>query len=280
MERLAPHARTCLERAAVRALEQHAEELALEHLLVAILEDEDAAATRAVLHAFADPATLAEEVLALSPGILVVGSGRSLPFSPMGVRALENARRRAQAEGEEHVDPDHVLDAAVLLLAFELRAALVAAGLEEPAAEVSGIGTAWPGERSFFQRFTSDARRSLGAACRHAAAFERRAISPAHLVLGALDVSNPRGVARGLTPSRARLVLSARDADATGVPDRPIRLAPELGDTLASLSSRADTLALLSHVLAHGAPELRQLFARQKVTRALLDQAQGIFTDP
>ena len=73
-------------RAARYALRLHAEELAIEHLFASLLEDEECGATRLVLHAFADPETLAVEVLALCPGIMVVGSEHCLPFSVRGVR--------------------------------------------------------------------------------------------------------------------------------------------------------------------------------------------------
>src|SRR5688572_3141726 len=92
---LAPHGRALLAAARDFALSIHAEELGPEHLLCALMADAEGAARRAVEHAFADPETIAGEVLAMASGILVSGSAASLPFSPGGVRALEGARALA-----------------------------------------------------------------------------------------------------------------------------------------------------------------------------------------
>ena len=100
-QRLAPYARETLERGASLAARLHADEVSPEHWLAALLADEECAATRAVLHAFADPETIGIEVLAQCSGIMVVGSGRTLPFSVRAVSALRAARAGAQFyEGE------------------------------------------------------------------------------------------------------------------------------------------------------------------------------------
>ena len=151
LESAGPYLALGLERAARYALRLHAEELAIEHLFASLLEDEECGATRLVLHAFADPETLAVEVLALCPGIMVVGSKHCLPFSVRGVRALEAARGRAMAGGEDEVASTDLLRAAAAELPAETHRALVEAGLTEeggsqaPAgAPVVVLGTAHP----------------------------------------------------------------------------------------------------------------------------------------
>ena len=61
------------------ALKLHSDEVTLEHLTCALLSDEESAICELVEHAFADPETLYEDALALTPGILVVGSGPHAP---------------------------------------------------------------------------------------------------------------------------------------------------------------------------------------------------------
>ena len=278
---LAPYARFTLERAARTAHRLHAEEVAPEHLLQALLEDETAAATRVVLHAFADPQTIAAEVLALCPGILVVASGRSLPFSVRGVRALEAARATAAAEGAAEVTAEHVLRAAAQELEPELARALAAAGYRTAAAlPGAAAGDAVPDHGPLFRHFADVTRRALGAACRAAARLERDAIGPAHLVLGALEADPELGGRVGLGAVRARMVLLHRDDDPTPLPARRLAPDPALVALLRGVGAGADTAALLERLLSHGAEELRLLLTQQKVTGALLERARGAFQDP
>jgi len=279
VDRLAPHARSRLAGAARLAVRLHAEEVTSEHLLAAILADEDAGATRLVLHAFADPETLHAEVLALCPGILVVGSGRSLPFSPRALEALFAARRGARTAGTEVVGSAHVLAAAARELEPELARALAAAGYREPEGWAPPP-SAGPRETALFATFEARARRALGAACRAAAQLGRDAISPAHLVLGCAEVAEDAAAAAGLTASRARMCLAGRDED----PSRPepVSLPPDDGlvALLAGLAPPADTFAVLDRVLSHGSPELRLLLVQQKITPALVERSRGAFPDP
>jgi hypothetical protein len=282
LARTGPYLARGLERAARYALRLHAEELAVEHLLASLLEDEDCGATRLVLHAFADPETLAVEVLALCPGIMVVGSERCLPFSVRGVRALEGARGRASTAGLEEVDPAALLRAAVAELPAEVRAALGEAGLapevvpDAPAA--SGVGS--PGADGFLRHFSAAARRALGLACRVARKLERDAIAPAHVLFGCLEADDDLARTTGLSGSRARNVLAGRDEDGTPLPDRA--LAPDTGlrELLGGLPDRAGTFDVLAWLVHRGSPELRALLARQKVSPALIEHAQGAFADP
>ncbi len=119
--RLGGHARRVLDRCGDLALQIHADEAGPEHLLVTLMEDEDAAAHRAAVHAFADPATIADEARALASGILISGSTASLPFSPLGVRALRSARALAARRRDGAVGLPHVLIAAFEELEPDLR---------------------------------------------------------------------------------------------------------------------------------------------------------------
>ena len=132
LARLAPYAREIVRRAGDEALAIHADVVAVEHLLLALMGDEDCAAHRVVLHAFADPETVALEALAVAPGVLVVASESTRPFSTRAVEALASARRRAAEGALAEVGVEHVLLTAVEALPDAGRDALLAAGLERP----------------------------------------------------------------------------------------------------------------------------------------------------
>ncbi len=267
--RLGGYTRTILRAAEAFAVRLHAEELCPEHVLVALLLDESAAGTRIVLRAFADPETIAIEVTALCPGILVVGSGRSLPFSVRGVRALEHAATTPGAP----VTPTELYLGALNELEMEL-----ASHFERPP---RALGSALSSSTaSFLERTTVDARRALGSSCREATRLGRAAIAPAHLVLGCLDIDADLRERAGLGLSRARLLLSGHDEDLTPLPERTVPLSPLLGDFLKTLPAGADTARLLAHFLTAGSEELRLLLAQQKVTPKLLEGAVGTLEDP
>ena len=279
--RLAPYARYALVRAAREAERLHANELAPEHLLTAILADESAGATRLVLHAFADPETIADEVLALSPGIMVVGSERTVPFSGRSLVAL----RQARDQGALRVLPRHVLEAALPLLDAELAAALAALGLarEGPASAPAASLVATPAakdEEPLFRAFSNDAKRALGVSARVARELGRDEISPAHLVIACLEIDAGLAGATRLTAQRARLIARGRDADDTPPAARALDASRELLELLSALEPGADTYAVLGWFLHHGSEELRQLLLRQKVTPALFAHAHGAFEDP
>lgn len=283
--RLGPYSRRALEAAADHAHRLHAEEVTVEHLLSSLFLDEQAGATRLVLHAFADPETLSIELLALSPGILVVGSGRSVPFSVRGVRALESARALAAAGAAASVGPAHVAAAAVAELEPEVlqlleSVGLKAGGAQQAAAAESAGDPPVPESGPLFQRFRQEARRALGAAARAATQWERAAISPAHLVLGALEADSDLGERLGTRASRVRMALGGRDEDAT--PLVPRRLAPDrdLAAVLSNQEDGAGTAALLGHVLSRGSEEVRLLLQRQRITWELFERAHAAFDDP
>lgn len=290
-ERLAPYARFSLGRAERFATHLHARELCPEHWLVSLLQDEDCAATRLVLHAFADPRSIGGEVLALCPGIMVVGSGHSLPFSVLGVAALRSARAGAAARGAERVEPGDVLRAALARVSPEAHARLelaagggaeFAAAARTPTEEGSPRTTDLePLEQgSFFGCFSGAALRALGVACRAAGELGRDAIGPVHLLAGSLEVDPALREHTRLSPGRLRVALSGLDADPTPLPARTLRADESLLELLSSVPPGADTLDVLGWMLAHGTDELRALLRRQKITTALHERARGVFRDP
>jgi hypothetical protein len=287
-ERLAPYARDSFERAATLAAELHAEELSLEHWLVALLADETCAATRVVLHAFADPETIGVEVRALCAGIMVVGSERTLPFSVLGVEALQAARAGAFARPEATVTPADVLDAAFARVRPELRARLALVPHAQLASAAAPTPEHVPGavedssraDEPLFRRFAPSALRALGASCRAAASLGRSAIGPAHLALGSLEADEELRARTGLTPARVRMISSGLDADETPLPERTLPGDAGLVALLRALPARAETLDVLGWLLAHGSEELTALLRRQKVTPALFERCRDVYRDP
>ena len=280
--RLAPYARASFERAAALAARLHADELSPEHWLAALLSDEDCAATRAVLHAFADPETIGIEVLALCAGIMVVGSERTLPFSVLGVEALHAARARAVAGGHPRVETAMLFLAAVERLAPELRTRLERlpdARLElRPEAAPPGEPVAASGP--LFRHFSGDALRALGASCRSAAGLQRDAIGPAHMLIGALEVDAALRESTHLVATRVRMVAGGLDVDATPLPARRLPGDDRLRALLAALPERAETLDVMTELFVHGSEELGALLRRQKVTSALVERCRGVYRDP
>jgi len=277
--RLAPYARHALERSAHLAARLHADQVSPEHLLAALLADEDCAATRVVLHAFADPETIGVEVLALCAGIMVVGSGHSLPFSVGGVRALQ-AARACVPEGER-VRPEDVFACAGAELGPEVGARLaLVPGLRalQGRAPAAGGGSGRSGP--FFAAFQPETLRALGAACRAAGALERDAIGPVHLVLGALEVDADLRARTGLSAPRVRMALSGIDEDPTPLPPRRLEGDERLLALLEGVSVPAETLEILGWLLEHGSEELVALLRRQKITPALFERCRGVYHDP
>lgn len=282
--RLAPYARASFERAAALAARLHAEEISPEHWLAALLADEDCAATRAVLHAFADPETLGVEVLALCAGIMVVGSKRTLPFSVRAVEALQAARAEASAEARPAVEPCDLFRAALTRLAPDLRTRferLPGVVLALPPAAPSGPSPdAVSPNGALFRHFSTQALRALGASARGAASLERAAIGPAHLVFGTLEVDEGLRLLTNLTTARARLVCTGLDEDDTPLPTRHLPAEARLQALLAGLADGSETLDVLADMLALGSEELNALLRRQKVTVALIERCHGVYRDP
>lgn len=279
-----PYARRLVEGSALYALRLHAEEVGPEHLLCALMEDEDCAAHRAVLHAFADPETLADEARSLAAGIMVTGSAASLPFSEGGVRALSSARHAAAELGAALVEPAHVLRAAVEALEPDLHARFEEAGFApERLAPAAGSGPAaspLSEEGALFRRFSEVAKRVLSQSAREARQAGDRAIGPAHLALACLAGEPALEGTGGVSASRARLLLRGRTADPTPLAARAL---PADGAYLAYLAEvpEATSSAILLLCFHSGrTPEIAQLLMRHKVTPALLERAREAFLDP
>jgi len=276
-ERLGEYCAHTLDLGIALARRLHAEELSPEHILAAMLGDEDCGATRLVLYAFADPETLGIEVMALCDGIMVVRSSGSLPFSVQAVEALEGAHREAARRGSETVAPIDLLCSAWRTLSVEVRGRLQTL---EPTAGPAPGGEGRNPDRHLFAAFDETARRALGRAARAASEHRRNSISPAHLILGALEADESLTAATQLTPQAARFALADADDDPTPLPDRPLSVAEELFELLAPLPDGAGTSALLGRFLGAGSEEVRALLIRQKITPALYERAGGSFSDP
>lgn len=280
-DRLSPYLRRAVDAARERALAIHADELAREHLMERLFADEDSALSRAVLDAFADPEGMAVESLALSPGILVVGSGEATPFSTRAVDAIRRARARAIDRGAREVTPRDVLEGCVPELADEARDALTAAGLREDARDdAAGGDSPIRAEGHLFHAFSNDARRMLVAAAREAHRAEEPSISPARLLLAALAADRALGEATGLTGHRARMVLDGRTVDDTPPPPRAVPDDPAFTAFLDALPRDAGSLEVALAVLTDPKDELAQVLLRQKVGPERLDAARAAFQDP
>lgn len=297
---LSAYGRKLVEGAGREALRLFADEVEPEHLLLVALADEENAAHRACLHAFADPETIVQEALALASGILVVGSAAALPFSPRAVVALRAARSQAAAQGAAELDGDRLLAASVSELEPQAARALVEAGYTPPSASAPQPGVALregessavpagpeaPGSKGLsaadplFRDTTSEARRVLSSAARIALRDEQPAIAPAHVVLAALENDRERATRCGLTAARARLLLQGRSADPSEPPRRELRASDTFREYLSSLPPGAGSIAMLLGLLepesVTSRGEISLLLARHRVTRALLERSMGM----
>jgi ATP-dependent Clp protease ATP-binding subunit ClpA len=272
----AAHTRAWIERSGDYAARLHADEVGPEHVLCTLMDDENSAAYRAVVHAFADPATIADETRAMAAGITVSGSAASLPFSELGVRALRGARALAARRGGA-VGLAHLLEATFAQFDSDLRAAFEAAGWNgavEPAA-----GQVFDGSGSLFRNFSDEAKRAMSAAAKLARQAEVRSIGPAQLALACLQADPGVERASGISAARARLLLRGHAEDLTAVSTPALPPDEALVQFLTGLRRDADSLALLAHFHAGRTPELAQVLARHKVTLALLARAGGAFSD-
>ena len=286
--RLAPYARTLLDRAGEHAARLHADMVTLEHLLAVVLEDEDSAAHQLVLHAFADPATIAGETLAISPGVMVVAADSTLPFSTRGVVALRRARELAVEARADEVGASELLLGAREELEDAAREMLDAAGFRAAAAERSaqaGAGGEPGGSKidadgPLFRHFSMTAKRSLSAANRGAAQAGQRAISPAQVLIGCLRTDEALGEETGVTWQRARMLLASHSEDPTPVPQRELPADAGLRGFLGGLGDGADSLTLLGAMRTRGPTELAEILVRHKISEELLERALGAFRDP
>jgi ATP-dependent Clp protease ATP-binding subunit ClpA len=290
-DRLSAYARDVLERAGLHALRLHADAVTPEHLLSTLMDDAASGAAAVVRHAFADPETIADEALAISPGVMVVGSGSTLPFSPLGLRALVAARSAAAAQGDAEVDERHLLRASTALLTPELQGtvrdlgvAIDSAGGSLGSAESPSSSTGPAGRPRvidagpLFKSFSTGAKRALSIANHVAAGAKHTAISPAHILIACLK--NASSASSAATFARVRAAVEARAADATPLEPRPIPADPVLVEFLAGVEPPAGTIELLAHYLDGSTPELAAILIRHKVTRELVARVRSAFADP
>jgi hypothetical protein len=244
--------------------------------------DEDCAAQRVVVHAFADPETVADEARSIAAGILISGSSTALPFSALGVRALRGARARAARRGDDEVAVAHVALAAFDELDPDLRELFSGsgwnpAGLEALLPAGSGIVRE---DGHLFRHFSDDGKRALSAAAKLARASSVRSISAAALFQACLQYEARLERACGMPASRARIALRGRLDDPSLVSGGPLAPDEALTRLLERLPERADSLDLLSTLQVAGTAELATILARHKVTAALLQRSRGAFRDP
>ncbi|MBM3987569.1 MAG: hypothetical protein FJ294_06385 [Planctomycetes bacterium] len=280
--RLAPYARALLDRAAHAALQIHADEVGPEHLLSTLMEDEDCAAHRTAVHAFADPATISDEARASAAGILISGSSTALPFSARGVLALRGARERAARRGDDLVLVPHLALAAFDQLDADLRELFCASGWNPSGLEAlvpQGAGGASE-QGHLFRCFSDDAKRALSASAKLARGGAARSISAAHLFQSTLAFEARFERACGMPASRARIALRGRLEDTSEVQGGPLGPDSALEACLARAPEHADSLDLLASLQACASSEIGAIFARHRLTPALLARARLAFSDP
>ena len=286
LARLGDYARELVLRSGVHAARLHADAVTPDHLLSTLMDDADSAAAATVLHAFADPETISGEALALSPGVMVVASDSTLPFSPGALAALYAARARAERRGASEVEIEDLLDEALLALAPDLGARLAAAGIRAAPARTSasaasaGDAAPPPADEPLFRRFSAGAKRALSAANRAAAAYDLAEISPAHLVLGCLKSDEALATRAGIGFTRARMLFGDRTADDAPPDARELPADPALLAFLDDLPAGAGSVDLLLRFHAGGTPELAQILTRHKLAASLLLRARAAFRDP
>jgi len=274
-----PTCRAALAAAGVEAARVHAEEVGPEHLLRVVMLDEESAAHRAVLHAFADPETLALEALAIMEGILVVGSSCSLPLSTRSVEALRSARARAAEVGAITFDGDQILAAAAGALDEDVVRRFAKNGYDETRLLPRDEGGGVRDQGHLFRDSTEDARRTLSLAARLAVAEESPAIAPGHLVIAALTQDSGRARRAGLSATRAKQILAGRTRDDSPPDPRPLPPSEELVEVGGELREAADTLDLLVAFHERGGDELEHLLERHRITRPFLDRVRDSFRD-
>ncbi|MFT5285117.1 MAG: hypothetical protein ACI8TQ_001278 [Planctomycetota bacterium] len=289
LAKLAPYARHIFDLAAEHALSLFADEIAPEHLLSTMMADDECAAYHAVIYAFADPQTIGRESLALSPGILVVSSSHSLPFSPTGVDALFAARKLALETKQEHVTPAILMLAAFDQLAPALMQKLIGAKFDRTklgthaqstdTVEQSSISE----EDALFACFAETTRRALGLACKIAKQNQRETISPAHMIGACAQRQNELADHGGLNAMQLSSLIGGDDADLNSPPPRPIPLDADLQSFLRELPSEPagiSSLALLDGFCRQGTGEVQGILKRSRISSELIQKIAASYTDP
>ena len=284
LPRLSDYAQRSLIAAGEHALRLHADEVTPEHWLGALISDEDSAANQLAIHAFADPETIAFELLALSPGIMVVGSHAALPFSTTAVQALREARQLALDERCEQVDAAALLDQAVAALPPEAQVKLQEAGFARSDAKPKPApvdeSKVLRSTGSLFQGFSDPAKRALSQANKDAFSAKESSISPARMALACLAAEPELESRYGTNRKQARLALSGHFVDETPLEPRLLAPSTELLAFLDILPPGAGSIEVLVATREEGDQELIALFDRHRMTSSLLARSMTAFQDP
>lgn len=284
LPRLSPYGRSSLLAAGERALRLHSDEVTPEHWLGAIVADEDSGAHQLAIHAFADPETIDLELLALSPGIMVVGSKAALPFSPAAVRALQRARQAGLAAGAGSIELDSLLSYCIEELAEPAAEALRQAGyspITDASPRAAGPEeTALAADGPLFRGFSDPAKRALSQANKDAFGAKETAISPARLAVACLALDPELESRCGIRRVQAVAALRGQFADLESLAPRALPPSDELLGFLDGLQEGAGSIAVLAATREQGDAELIALLDRHKITESLLARSLEAFRDP
>ncbi len=282
LPQLSPYLRRQLGSAGDHALALHADEVTLEHLIWVLMGDDESAIYATVDQAFADPETIAADLLSLCSGILVSTKSGALAFSTRGVRAARAARDLASERGLAEVDVACLVIGALEQLETELAVALNDAGLnpgalrDELASGRQGLST----EGHLFKHYSTAARQTIIGAAKQAKQAGEDSISPARILAAALAGDAALAELSGLTAHRVKACIQGRAEDRTPPPERSLDPDPALIGLLERLPAASSSLQLVGLVLESPESELSQTFARQKITPDLLIRARSAYDDP
>ncbi|MFT7680173.1 MAG: hypothetical protein ACI8QC_004179 [Planctomycetota bacterium] len=279
--RLCPYARKLLTAAGERALWMHSDEVTPEHWLGAFLADEDSGAHQLVNHAFADPETMDLELVALSPGIMVVGSKAALPFSPGGLQAVRAARASSLSAGSDKVEAGVLVGACVAAMPGADAQALAQRGFDpsslgaKPSEQVTLRADAF-----LFQGFSDTAKRALSQANKDAFGAGEPHIGPARLLLACLALDPELESQSGIRRAQAASELRGKTLDSASPDARELPPSQELLAFLEGLPEGSGSVAAFAAVRDQGNEELIALLDRHKITVSLLERSKAAFPDP
>ena len=279
LERLAPYVRGLMDAASSKAVHLHSDQVDVTHVLHACMTDEECAANEAVSYAFADPETIAFELLALTPGLMVVTSKAVLPFSSAAIRAFTQARQEALQEGAGELGLGRILAHCAAHLPATALTALQKAGWQDAPTTGPKEG-ALQEHGHLFQGLSSSAKQALSRACKSAAREGQDDIPCGHLMRAALEVEGELATQTGFTAARIRSLLGTQEEAAAALRPSGIPAADGLVLLLKSLPQGGDSLDLLKAAMAGASPELAVLFQRHRLTPELLERARAAFQDP
>lgn len=281
LDELAPYLRGLVDNGVRRALWLHADQVHPEHVLGAILGDEDSAAGQVIEHAFADPETLDTELLALSPGLMVVGAKAVLPFSSESIAVLRKARSRALDQARAELGASELARACAEALPQAVQEALGKPDWsQDPSDEGVEATSRLSSDGHLFQGLSGAAKRSLVRACRSATHRKERSISSLGLLIAALEEDPALRSASGWSPSRIRSATDGQTPPALDPPEGPLTPSPALAALLTRLPSGADSLDFLAASLAGAQAEVAACFGRHRITPDLVERARAAFRDP